>query len=278
MKLTIQLSIVLATIGVCYAYASGINSSDGFDMEHDLLLAQFDCKTDVDDLHTVAGLRTLLANPDFARLQYHAVAGSYGIQDGLYVPANELFELAFDHNWSDAHLNFDLAVEEVTAIVKTTLQNNGDVWIAEGGQSDFSAAVVRTIQAELPEINTARRIHIIQHGKWNEKVTSPENLAFVKQNTDYLKIPDGNASGNGTPDFRFDDFKDWKRKMTDPALIAVWQLAIDIGNKYNGKEGRYNNETIAAGGLDFSDLVEICWILDLPEMENSEDFFNLYSK
>ena len=213
----------------------------------------------------------------FSTIKYHAVAGTYGIQEGLYVPPNDLFELAFGDNWTDAHGNFEMAVDNVKAVVKNTLNNNGDIWIAEAGQSDFSAELVKAIQADLPEVNTSRRIHIVQHGKWNEKVTSPENLDFVKQNTDYLKIPDGNVTGNGTPGFRSPDYKVWESKITNPKLKEVWQLAVDLSIKYNGKESRFNNEAVAAGGLDFSDLVEICWILGLQNIENTEDFFNLYS-
>jgi len=52
-----------------------------------------------------------------------------------------------------------------------------------------------------------------------------------------------------------------ENKITKPRLIEIWNLAISIGNKYNGKDGRYVNEAISAGGLDFSDLAEVCWIL-----------------
>lgn len=248
-----------------------------FNIENDLLLAQYDCKTDVDDLHSVAAFCTLLSNPNFSKVKYHAVAGTYGIQKGLYVPPNDLFELAFENNWTDAHKSFEIAVDKVSAIIKTTLDNNGDIWIAEAGQSDFSAELVKAVQTDLPEVNISQHIHIVQHGDWNEKVTSPENLKFVKQNTDYIKIPDGNVAGNGTPGFRSPDYTEWRSKITNPKLKEVWQLAIDLGMKYNGKEGRYNNEAVAAGGLDFSDLAEVCWILGLRKIENTEQFFNLYS-
>lgn len=248
-----------------------------FNIENDLLLAQYDCKTDVDDLHSVAAFYTLLSNPNFSKVKYHAVAGTYGIQEGLYVPPNDLFELAFGDNWTDAHKSFKKAVNKIRAIVRTTLNNGGDIWIAEAGQSDFSAELVKAVQVDLPGVNISQRIHIVQHGDWNEKVTSPENLKFVKQNTDYIKIPDGNVVGNGTPGFRSPDYKEWKSKITNPKLRKVWELAIDLGMKYNGKEGRYNNEAVAAGGLDFSDLAEVCWILGLRKIENTEQFFNLYS-
>jgi hypothetical protein len=248
-----------------------------FNDDKDLLLVQFDCKTDVDDLHTAAALATLMNNVQFSNINYHAVAGTYGIQDGLYVPPNDLFELAFENNWTDANKNFNNAVEQVKIKAILILQNQGDIWIAEAGQSDFTAKLIKAIQTDLPNISTLNRIHVIQHSDWNEKVTSPKSLEFVKQNADYQKIPDGNATGNGTPGFRSPEYIQWKDQISNPQLIEIWENAILLSNTYNGKEGRYNNEAIAAGGLDFSDLAEVCWILGLQDIKNSEDFFNLYS-
>jgi hypothetical protein len=56
-------------------------SEERFDVQKDLLLAQFDCKTDVDDLHSAAALVTLLSNPKYSKIKFHAVAGTYGIQE-----------------------------------------------------------------------------------------------------------------------------------------------------------------------------------------------------
>ena len=254
-----------------------LSKAANFNIEKDLLLVQFDCKTDVDDLHSVAAFITLMSDPDFKKVNFHAVAGTYGIQEGLYVPPNDLFRLTFGDNWTDAHENLKSAVEQVKGLAKATLANKGDIWIADAGQSDFSAALVKALQADLPELNISQRIHIVQHSDWNEEVTSPGSLDFVKKNTAYHKIPDGNAVGNGTPGFRSPDYTNWKDKITDPKLVEIWQLAIDLGNKYNGKEGRYNNEAIAAGGLDFSDLSEVCWILGLEDIKDTAHFFNLYS-
>ncbi len=253
------------------------NIQGGFNLKKDLLLAQFDCKTDVDDLHSAAALATLLSNSTFSGIKYHAIAGSYGIQEGLYVPANDLFELAFGGNWTDAHDNLIPALKKVKKIVKKTLKNDGDIWIAEAGQSDFSAELIKAIQHDFPEIDLSKRIHLVQHSEWNEEVTSPESLKFVKENIDYQKIPDGNAVGNGTPGFRDPGYTKWEDQIKDPKLIEIWQLAIDLSNKYNGKEGRYNNEAILAGGLDFSDLSEVCWILGLEDIKDTEQFFDLFS-
>jgi hypothetical protein len=249
----------------------------GFNIEKDLLLVQFDCKTDVDDLQAAAAFATLLSDSRFSKIHYHAVAGTYGIQDGLYVPPNALFQLAFGDNWTDAHENTKEAVEKVKAIALETLAGQGDIWVADAGQSDFSAALVKAIQADLPDLNIMQRIHIVQHSDWNEEVTSAGSLDFVKKNTDYHKIPDGNAVGNGTPGFRSPEYTQWKNTITNPELIAIWQLAIDLSNTYNGKEGRYNNEAISAGGLDFSDLSEVCWILGLQDIKDTSQFFNLFA-
>ena len=249
-----------------------------FNPDKDLLLGQFDCKTDVDDLHSAAAFVTLLTHPDFAGINYHAVAGTYGVQEGLYVPPNDLFQLAFEDKWNDADASFDFAVIALNSRVGEVLNQGGDIWIAEAGQSDFSAALVKAVQESWKDINTKERIHIVQHSNWNEEVTSKEALAYVKLHTDYHKIPDGNAVGNGTPGFRTNGYDSWKNKIKDPYLMDIWKKAIDLGLEYNGKEGRYNNEAVATGGVDFSDLSETCWILGLENIKDSDEFFTKFGR
>lgn len=249
-----------------------------FNADTDLLLAQFDSKTDVDDIHSVAAFATIVANPKFSKLNYHAVAGAYGVQEGLYVPANELFALSFADKWSDAHTDFDQALTEVHKLSATTLVAGGDVWIAECGQSDFTAAVLRKIKTSHPSIDTKKRIHVIQHSDWNQNSADPEKLAFVKSETNYAKIPDGNAVGNGTAGYNTKDPIAWSNDIKDPHLTEVWQTAISIANKYNGQEGRYLNHSIAEGGFDFSDMAEVVWILNLENVPDTAAFFSVFGK
>lgn len=266
---------IIAVFALFYAQVTHAQTAPRpeFDLENDLLLAQFDCKTDVDDVHSVAATATLLQHPDFREVNYHAVAGAYGVQEGLYVPAETLFQAAFGANWSDAHADFGKALLEVYAVVSRTLGQGGDIWIPEAGQSDFSAALVRQIRQRNPDIDTRTRIHIVQHSDWNEEVTSPESLSYVKEHTDYHKTPDGNAEGNGTPGFRKDQAVDWRGYLEDPHLVALWESALAIANRYNGESGRYLNKSIAAGGLDFSDVSETCWIFGLENLQDAEAFF-----
>ncbi len=247
-----------------------------FNIKTDLLLAHFDCKTDVDDIHSAAALATLIADSRYKNLNMHVVAGTYGVQEGLYVPANDLFELAFDSKWSDAHTDFANAISEVKAKTIPVLKNGGHIWIADGGQSDFSAALIREVLINLSDINLKEKIHIVQHSNWNEEVTSEKDLEFVKDKIDYHKIPDGNAEGNDTPGFRTPDFDNVLDYVRDNKLRQIWELALEIGNQYNGKDGRYNNEAVANGGVDFSDLSETCYILNLESIKDSQEFFEWF--
>lgn len=248
-----------------------------FNIGSDLFLAQFDSKTDVDDIQSIAAVATMLRDSRFSGVTYHAVAGAYGTQGGLYIPANELFDEAFGRNWSDAHADFDRAVIEVSDLVSNTLSRGGDVWIAEAGQSDFSASVVRVVRSRLPEINTQERIHVVQHSEWNEGSTHPDNLAFVRNYTSYYKIPDGNAVGNGSPGFASYSAVNWRAHVQDADQIDIWEMALQITVNFNGKESRYNNQFISSGGMDFSDVSETCWIFGFEYLYDAEAFFEEFA-
>lgn len=248
-----------------------------FDRDKDLYLAHFDVKTDVDDVHSVAGVATMLADPRFSKVKYHAVAGAYGIQEGPYVPAEEVFDLAFGEHWSDAHGDFDKAVDEVRILSVETLNKGGAIWIADAGQSNFSAALIRKIQEAIPESTVKHRLHVVQHSDWNEEVTTAEDLAFVKESASYRKIPDGNAVGNGSPGFRSKTGVNWQEYVRDVRLKEIWTTAIEIANTYNGADGRYLNEAIQDGGLDFSDVAETAWIFGFNDLADANEFFEEFS-
>lgn len=244
-----------------------------FDPDNDLYLAHFDLKTDVDDVHSVAGVAMMLADPRFSKVRYHAVAGAYGIQEGLYVPAEDLFDLAFGAHWSDAHGDFDNALDEVFGLSINTLNDGGSIWIAEAGQSDFSADLIRRILELVPESTVKDHVHVVQHADWNEEVTTAEDLAFVKASASYHKIPDGNAPGNGSPGFRSETAINWQEHVSDLRLTKIWTMAVEIANRYNGADGRYLNTAIQHGGLDFSDVAETAWIFGFNDLADANDFF-----
>ena len=266
--------LILLIIGVSCNPKPDENTMIGkFNVKSDLFLAQFDCKTDVDDIHSVAGVATILADPRLSSVHFHAVAGTYGIQEGLYVPADTLFKTVFANNWSDAHADYNKALKEVTLLTSKTLKDGGNIWIAEAGQSDFTAALIKNIIDSHPDIKTTKRIHVVQHSEWNENNTSPENLAYVKAHADYHKIPDGNVLDNGSPGFCSEEKINIQAHLKDPEVQKIWQLAMETANRFNGKEERYNNPVIAKGGLDFSDVSETCWIFGFNHLVNIDEFF-----
>lgn len=279
MKSVIPIFTLLSFVAFTNLFGQSSNTLLGkFNVEKDILFGHFDCKTDVDDLHTIAAFATLLSKSEFSDVNFHAVAGAYGTQKGLYVPPNDLFQLAFGHKWSDAHENFDQALKEAKMKAETVLNDGGDLWIAEAGQSDFSAALVKGIKKDLPDLDSKTRIHIVQHSNWNEKVTSPDDLQYVNDHTDYHKIPDGNAVGNGTPGFKTETAVNWQELVKDNHKVEIWNLAIKLGNQYNGKDDRYLNTAIDAGGLDFSDLSETCWIFGLQDIKDAQAYFEYVAK
>jgi len=278
MSLKIFISLILLMCSTKHSFGQeNWVSTATFNLEKDLLVIQYDCKTDVDDLHSVAAFATLLSRSEYQNLNYHAVAGTYGMQNGLYVPPNELFALAFGKQWSDAHNSYEVALKTIVQLAIKTLNSNGSIWIAEAGQSDFTFDVVKALQLELPNFDN-KRIHVVQHSDWNEEVTTPEKLDFVKSSINYHKIPDGNATQNGTPGFRSETLVPWSDSIKEEHLSKVWKLAIKLGNQYNGKDNRYLNQAIEKGGLDFSDFSEVCWILGLTDIEDANAYFEFISE
>jgi len=270
--------LLILLCGTCLSACDNTNDAEpdllgSFDRNRDLYLAHFDSRTDVDDIQSVAGVATMLADPRLSDVNYHAVAGAYGIQEGLYVPAEELFNLAFEEHWSDAHADRDNALDEVSGLALKTLTDGGTIWIAEAGQSDFSAALIRRIQVLMPEADLKEHVHVVQHSDWNEESTTAEDLAFVKEAASYHKIPDGNAVGNGSPGFRSDTAINWQDQIGNSRLTDIWTTAIGIANTYNGRDGRYLNEAIEKGGLDFSDVAETAWIFGFRDLVDANDFF-----
>ncbi|AZG72791.1 hypothetical protein [Shewanella livingstonensis] len=248
-----------------------------FDIEKDLLLLNFDLKTDVDDVHTVAALDLILKSKAFKKLNYYAISGTYGIQSGAYVPANELFNMVFDQHWTDAHNYRQTSIDKTTKKINQTLSLGGNIWIAEAGQSDFTQELLEALSKNNISF-TKDQIIVVQHADWNEQETSVDALNYVKQETTYIRITDGNKTDNGTPGFNDQAYS--TKNLENKHLISskVWTEANKICTKYNGVNGRYNNKAISGGGADFSDLVEITYILNIQNTPTVADFFTIFNK
>ncbi len=246
-----------------------------FDKAKDLLLCNYDGKPDEDDLHAVAGLATMLSDSRFSGVQIHCTAGAYGWQGGSFLKENHLFNLAFGNRWASAHDNYSNAVNQAVAKARNAINAGGDIWVAEAGQSDFTADVVRQIKAQMPGINSRARIHVVQHSQWNEDKTTAADLTYVRNNTDYKKISDGNSSGNGTPGLTTKSSSYWARATSDNQVGPVWIEARAAALRWMGVN--WDNDKIKNGGMDFSDTVEMMWIFGFESQSGGVNgFFNAY--
>lgn len=281
MKLKAAL-LCLFVLTSCQSYDAGplapsVSAKLGvFDPSTDLLISNFFSKPDVDDLHAIAALSTVLRSAPFDKIEYVAVAGAYGTQGGEYIEAPQLFKLAFGESWLDAHNQREATIAALATRVIQTLDSGGQVWVQDAGQSDVSSDTVKRVATQRPDLETKSNYHVIQHSDWNESVTDPEKLQTLKQLADYRRIPDGNAQGNGSPGFVSEDATLWVPILAHPDFGAVWTEAKTIADARN-PDAAYVNPSVAKGGLDFSDTAEVAYILGFDQMPDVEAFIAAFT-
>lgn len=226
-----------------------------FNFETDLLCLHYDHAPDKDDGHSAAADRTLLETlhgREWIQKHVLAVSGAYGKNAGTF---NMNSDAVMDAAWNDcggwlaAHTNRDDVVVALAKRWSQTLKDGGDVWVKEGGQSDLTDMVLRSINAENPDFNTSVRIHVVQHSNWNEEQTSDTALSYTKEHTQYIKIRDANAYLNekgGNAAFE-------RAALNHSVFGSVWRAAF----AYYDPQDR----------LDFSDTGELMLILGLGEID-----------
>lgn len=265
----------------------------------DLISLHYDHANDPDDGHSCAADRTVASR--YRLLSYvHIVSGTYGDgMRGLYqTSVDKVNDAAWgentleERNWVDAYENWYAAVAVTAEKWRATLNNGkgGHVWVKEGGPSDFTADVLRKLYESggpnpITTDITKKRVHVIQHGPkvggGNENNTDPDNLEVVKNNTAYIKIANGNYA-NETARLRIlqsdrDGIKNIKAFMVKAKAHRfagnAWKAAFNYFQPIVGQQtanwpyGHY---------LDFSDTVELLYILNIYDIENVADFANKF--
>lgn len=263
-----------------------------FSKQKDLLLAQFDSKPDADDIHAQAALGSMLAHRDLIGTNVLAVSGAIGTQDGAFIDSSTLFNLAFGPEgtgWIDARQDWDGTVSTIKDKAKAILENGGKVWVQEAGQSDITKDWVEALLADgINEEVVKNSVIVVQHSQWNEDKTTPSDLAYVQDKTNYVAIDDGNADagdystraarGDETPNY-VSSSPLWLPLATSNdnkniVARALWKEAdriiLDSGFDANYSE-------IPDGGVDFSDTVENAWIFEIATKADSvESFWKRY--
>lgn len=231
--------------------------ANGFNSSTDLVALHFDHAPDRDDGHAAAAA---LAVTTKLGLNVQVVGGTYGVwsADRYVSESEQLMNSVWGSNWLNAHSNRELAVAQATNRWVTTIAAGGDVWIAEGGPSDFTVAVINNINSQFPEIATAQRIHLVQHSVWNEDHTLRSSLDFVRGKVRYIKIEDGNEP-NSTADFR-----QYSQSFVDGVLASQYTSAWRAAFGYLSPNEK----------LDFSDTVELLYIVGIgvDQVKTVDDF------
>jgi len=238
--------------------AAALADAAEFNPEKDLISLHYDHAADRDDGQSAAADRTLLETKfgdNWIKEHVVAVSGAYGKNAGRFVKASDkVMEAVFADvgGWLSVEKNRERVVKDLARRWTKTIQSGGDVWVKEGGQSDVTAHVVKRIQQKSPSIDTTKRIHVVQHSNWNERMTTDAALAYTKKHTDYIRIRDANRYLNkkgGDKPFE-------KAALSHPKFGQFWKAAFD----YYPPRRR----------LDFSDTGELLHILGLGEVGNDE--------
>lgn len=257
MKPSIAVIIAICVLAVSILKAS--EDEGAFSPEKDLLSLHYDHAPDKDDGHSAAADRTLIESLlGEAWISKHVlpVSGAYGKNKNAF---NDKSDAVMDAVWNArggwvaAARDWDAAVTTIYTRWHTTLKAGGDVYVKEGGQSDITAAVVKRLRQDHPEIPTRQHIHVIQHSNWNENQSTREALDYVKENTHYVRIADANRYLN----VKGGDTVFEKAATVHPMFGRAWRSAFE----YYPPTQR----------LDFSDTGELLHILGLGEM-SLEDF------
>lgn len=265
----------------------------------DLISLHYDAAPDPDDLHAMAAGNCVLSCYGIKNSDRFCVAlGAHGLRAatngvpiggtrwGNFIAGSPaVADAAFgNNNWSlvrgpqDNGNFFNIGV--FASKWKATIDTGCDVWVAEGGPSDFTAQVGQFMQNNLGcTAAELKRIHVVQHSHsagWNEQNTLPANINWISANLDYIKIDNGNLSPNNTADFRSNqatndfqgDLGNFWNKVKASGCGAGWAAA----------EGAFGGSNT----IDFSDTVELLYILNVSQGANGtvkdiSDFCDIYA-
>jgi len=285
-----------------------------FDPAKDLIALHYDCAPDPDDFQSLAADRTLLeANFGTQWLDAHVlpVVGTFGLNtaykwrscdrvaqvvwgsaSGFLRASEPAGVLPADGSVWSWHWDNSTpvstgggwrraagAVEHAEAQWAATISTGGQVYVKEGGQSDFTSEVVTRL--EVRWAGAGRCVHVVQHSPWNEQQNSPGVSEHILAATDYLYpargceaqvrgcargvVTDGNgplASHVGPHNAAF------VHAVLGSWMACGWQAAFDESARHEHYGGCWHGPTPdpqwqPQNCVDFSDTHELSYILGL---------------
>ncbi len=230
---------------------------------NDLVALHYDNCPDRDDGHALAAGKAVVFRSGLQNIL--VVNGTCSDRSrNAYQPSSEIVARAvWGNQWLDAANDLDASIQISAQRWADVLANGADVWVAEGGPSDFTAKVLRSIANQFPSLNL-KKVHVVQHStgdSFNEAQTTSENIGLIKREADYVPIPNGNAGGNGSAGLR-----------NNSSFFVETARQSEFSNEWDAAFNYLNpNER-----LDFSDTVELLYMIDDTVTQTVDDFARNY--
>lgn len=240
---------------------------------NDLLVLHYDNCPDPDDAHAIASAKAMVEYYGINNVMVANGTCGASIRDRFNPKSFTVIEAAWGKDYIDAYNPYSRSVRESAARWATTLVNGDEVWVAEAGQSDFTADIVRTIESQYPDA-ALEKIHIVQHSTgpmgFNERYTKASNLRYLKETTHYVSLADGNHADNGSADLNTQSSY-FVKIARSSRFSTEWNAAFD----FLPPDCARRTPTCK---LDFSDTVELLYIVDDNTTLTVSDFANKYLK
>lgn len=227
----------------------------------DLVALHYDNCPDPDDGHAIAAGKSVVVTVGLPRVIVANGTCGDAIRDRYRPESVAVARAAWGNDFIDAFGGGSAAVDRAAEAWAGTLANGDDVWVADGGPSDFTARVLRRIGERFPSVDR-KRVHVVQHSAgFNRGNTSEANLALVRNVADYIEIPNGNVGGNGSADLNMQS-SSFVAKARASRFATEWNAAFD----YLDPNRR----------LDFSDTVELLFMIEDNATKTVDDFAERY--
>lgn len=249
--------------------ATPSNNAVGRLQAGDLLSLHYDHCPDPDDGHAQAAGYSVVQTLGLDDvLVVHGTCGD-GIRDRYDESSLALSLSIWGSDILDVAGNREASIEAMATRWAATLANGNGVWVAEGGQSDVTAATLQRLAQRSPELDL-KRVTVVQHsagtGAYNEDFS--ERLDEVRSRASYQTVPNGNAGGNGSADLAMQSSAFVARARAS-RFQSEWNTAFN-----------YLDPSCATASylckLDFSDTVELLWIVGDDSTRTVDDFADLY--
>jgi len=259
LRITRKLIGLLAVVSTAYLPLSTAHAQN-YVQGRDLISLHYDHAPDRDDGHAAAAAYSIVQTMGISPLVVGGAVGDGNQNRFVNASVGLMNTIWGGGSWLNAKNNFNGSVVAAGNRWRAVLANGGNIFVAEGGQSDFTAAVHRWVRARtnLPR----NRVVVVQHSLWNEQQSNQGDLNYVRNNTVYRRIADGNGA-NSTADLNMRSSNFVNRARSS-----------QFGRQWNAAFSYLNPNT----KLDFSDTVELLHILRIPtsRIRNVNDFANVY--